>query len=116
VVEIGIGGISRVGVPLECHLLAIDVHGVDCPLSSLSEELEDAGGLAVGEGDEGFGLKHGLFLFLTTISVNYDVNYCQFSFKQKYARAELQKYKKIKIFLFCPKECSMLHWWANQNK
>jgi hypothetical protein len=38
-----------VRVPLECHLLAIEIHGVDRTLSSLSEELEDAGGLAVGE-------------------------------------------------------------------
>ena len=51
VVEIGIGGISRMRVPLECHLLAIEIHGVNCTLSSLSEELEDAGGLTVGEGD-----------------------------------------------------------------
>ena len=48
VVEIGIGGISRVGVPLERHLLAAEIHGVNRTLSSLSEKLEDAGGLAVG--------------------------------------------------------------------
>ena len=49
VVEIGIGGIGWMGVPLECHLLAIEFHGVNRTLSSLSEELEDAGGLTVGE-------------------------------------------------------------------
>ena len=54
VVEIGIGGISRVGVPLECHLLATEVHGVNRTLSSLSKELEDTGGLTVGEGDNAF--------------------------------------------------------------
>ena len=48
VVEIGIGGIGGVRVPLECHLLAIEIHGIDRTLSSLSEKLEDAGGLAVG--------------------------------------------------------------------
>ena len=54
VVEIGIGGIGRVRVPLECHLLAIEIHGIDRTLSSLSEKLEDAGGLTVGEGDSAF--------------------------------------------------------------
>ena len=54
VVEIGIGGISRVGVPLERHLLAAEIHGVNRTLSSLSEELEDTGGLTVGEGDNAF--------------------------------------------------------------
>ena len=49
VVEIGIGGIGWMGVPLECHLLAIEIHGVNRTLSSLSEELEDAGGLTIGE-------------------------------------------------------------------
>ena len=59
-VEIGIGGISRVGVPLECHFFAFEVHGVNRTLSSLSEELEDTGGLTVGEGDGGVGFEHSL--------------------------------------------------------
>ena len=54
VVEIGIGGIGGVRVPLECHLLAIEIHGVNRTLSSLSKELEDTGGLTVGEGDNAF--------------------------------------------------------------
>ena len=49
VVEIGIGGIGWMGVPLESHLLAIEFHGVNRTLSSLSEELEDTGGLTVSE-------------------------------------------------------------------
>ena len=53
VVEIGIGGIGRMRIPLECHLLAVEIHGVNRTLSSLSEELENAGGLSVGEGDTG---------------------------------------------------------------
>ena len=59
-VEIGIGGISRMRVPLERHLLAIEIHGVDRTLSSLSEKLEDTGGLAVGEGDNAFRGEHSL--------------------------------------------------------
>ena len=59
-VEIGIGGISRMRVPLESHLLAIEIHGVDRTLSSLSEKLEDTGGLAVGEGDNAFRGEHSL--------------------------------------------------------
>ena len=49
VVEIGIGGIGWMGVPLECHLLSIEIYGVNRTLSSLSEELEDTGGLTVSE-------------------------------------------------------------------
>ena len=61
VVESGIGGIGRVRVPLECHRFAIEIQGVNRTLSSLSEELEDTGGLTVGEGDGGFGCEHNSF-------------------------------------------------------
>ena len=53
VVEIGIGSIGWMRVPLECHLLAVEVHGIDRSLSALSEELEDTGVLSVGESDGG---------------------------------------------------------------
>ena len=36
VVEISIGGISWMRVPLECHFLTVEVHGIDRSLSSLS--------------------------------------------------------------------------------
>ena len=38
--------------------------------------------------------------------------YENYFFIQKYA--SLQKYLKIKMvsFVFCPNECSLLHWWA----